>query len=232
MYNQLAAHYSKIFPLNKSLLYFIQEEAELGCAILDLGCGTGELCHALAQEGYGCSGIDTDSEMIKIAKSAGAAAEFEVMDITNLEELQQSFNLIISTGNVMSHIVQSEFQKILESIWQLLLPGGKWVYQIVNWDKYIHSNYEFPILLRDNNTLAFYRAYAGDTDKVVFTIRLEKDGEEVYTGQSDLFPASIESHMQKNRDAGFISNGLYRDWEYGEFNGDSDNGVILVMEKK
>ncbi|RLD81685.1 MAG: hypothetical protein DRJ15_03690, partial [Bacteroidetes bacterium] len=74
-YKSISDHYDAIFPLNPMQLDFVLKSFEKasGLKVLDVGCGTGSLCLALAPHFREVIGIDPDEMMLKltIAKAGG-----------------------------------------------------------------------------------------------------------------------------------------------------------------
>ncbi|MFC1586592.1 methyltransferase domain-containing protein [Fibrobacterota bacterium] len=232
MYNVFAKHYSRVFPLNSALTGLVKEELKPGGGLLDLGCGTGELDNVLLAEGYECLGIDTDEAMTRYAGKKGHPDRFKIMRIQDIGSIQTSFDLVISTGNVMSHLAPDALANSIKDIAGLLGPGGKWIYQIVNWNRYFQQGYEFPVLEREEGRLKFYREYNGTDEQVAFSIRLEEEGRIIHQGTSILYPLAIEKHKQINESAGFTCRARYRNWNRESFEVETDDSVILVFEKK
>src|SRR3974390_3329707 len=50
-------------------------EAEPGCRILDVGCGTGYFTRRLATEGYAVTGLDPDAAMLTYARAHRSGGE-------------------------------------------------------------------------------------------------------------------------------------------------------------
>lgn len=66
-----------------------------GQAILDIGCGTGELCRALAKLGANVAGIDPGENAIAQAKELGGGANYRVATLDDLDASPNSFDVVI-----------------------------------------------------------------------------------------------------------------------------------------
>ena len=91
--------------------------------ILDLGCGTGELTHALAETGAIVSGIDADAAMIAKAQQQYPQLTFSVADARDFK-VEQAVDGIFS--NAALHWVKPPEQAV-QSVANALRPGGKFV---------------------------------------------------------------------------------------------------------
>ena len=71
---------------------FWVEEVQKGSedTVLELGCGTGGVCIALAQAGYSVTGMDLSSKMLEVARQKGEGKSVRVKWI---EGDLRSFNL-------------------------------------------------------------------------------------------------------------------------------------------
>lgn len=66
LYNNVHGGYSKMH------LKYCNDYA--GHSVLDIGCATGNLCIELQKNGYKCTGVDINSEYVRIAKENGVEA--------------------------------------------------------------------------------------------------------------------------------------------------------------
>ncbi len=94
-----------------------------GETILDLGCGTGQLTHAIAATGATVSGIDADAAMITTAQQQYPELSFAVADARNFH-VKQPLDGIFS--NAVLHWVTPPEQAV-QAVADALKPGGKFV---------------------------------------------------------------------------------------------------------
>lgn len=100
-------------------------------AILDLGCGTGLLCHKISQlldpeQGGHIIGIDAAGKMIAAAREKRGAphCRFEAMAAENLLFPDGSFDAVISS--LFYHHVPLDLKRqSLQEAFRVLKPGGK-----------------------------------------------------------------------------------------------------------
>lgn len=113
-----------VFEYGNSLIDWLQPQA--GEAILDLGCGTGELTAQLAQKGTIGTGIDASAAMIESASAHYPEVSFAVADATTFA-LPQQFDGIFS--NATLHWVR-EKEKAIARMYTHLKKGGRLVIEM------------------------------------------------------------------------------------------------------
>lgn len=97
---------------------------------LDLGCGTGTNAITLSQHGWKTTGIDFASHAIRIARdkaqNLGILVDFRVEDVTTLENVTGSFDLVLDMGCFHS-LSPKEKAIYAKELVHLLTPGGTYL---------------------------------------------------------------------------------------------------------
>ncbi len=101
-------------------------------AVLDVGCGTGDLLEELANRGCRAVGLDINTTSIEICRKRGLLAVQGDLDILSFPAA--SFDTII-LWHVLEHIPSP--RKALERIHSLLRPGGKLLVYCPNAKSYL-----------------------------------------------------------------------------------------------
>ncbi len=97
-------------------------------AILDLGCGTGELGRRLRSRATRLDGVDLSRAMVTAAGQKGIYDRLAAGDISAfLGQADTPYDLIVA-GAVLIHF--KDLQPILESVRQALKPGGVFVFTV------------------------------------------------------------------------------------------------------
>jgi len=112
-------------------------------AILDLGCGNGQLARTLAQAGHRGAylGLDFSLPLLSDAESMpdGFDADFWEVDLTKLSAIREQLSRkhhwsLVTSFAALHHIPSRELRlDILNIVHALLPPGGR----------FIHSNWQF-----------------------------------------------------------------------------------------
>lgn len=111
------------------LLSWLKTSVNLPLKILNVGCGSGELCILLAQLGHSVTGIDPAEEYIAIARTKTAEnnltnCAFHVSDLESFfsDQTQHRYYNVVFSTDVVEHI--SDDIRALEQITALVKPGG------------------------------------------------------------------------------------------------------------
>ena len=94
-----------------------------GEAILDLGCGTGYLTHAIAEMGAEVFGVDSAATMIEEARINYPKINFEVIDGENLP-FNEQFDAVFS--NAALHWMKNA-EAVVTGVWRSLKSQGRFV---------------------------------------------------------------------------------------------------------
>jgi len=110
--------------------HFLPEDRN--AAIVDIGCGNGNLVFWLQQRGYtAASGIDMSVEQVAVAHGLGVL-RVEVADLrVYLVERMAHFDVIF-LRDVIEHFTREEVLQILDLVRAALKPGGRVVLQLPN----------------------------------------------------------------------------------------------------
>lgn len=164
-YTSIANWYELIFPLNIAQLDFVK--AEIGDLndrhFLDVGCSIGQLASVLAGEGALGIGIDLNSGMIRraAAQYASPCLSFRMMDMlaVGLHFSPGYFDFICCFGNTLVHLDSvTRVRDFFKQCAVALKPGGKLLFQILNYQNIIAKRIE-ELPLIENESVRFERYY-------------------------------------------------------------------------
>jgi 2-polyprenyl-3-methyl-5-hydroxy-6-metoxy-1,4-benzoquinol methylase len=98
--------------------------------VLEIGCGNGRVCKAIASQGYKVKGVDIDNSSIELAKSTNdfPNLEFEAIPAEKLDT-RESFDAIVCT-EVLEHLAEPEV--VLEFAKNRLNPNGVLITTVPN----------------------------------------------------------------------------------------------------
>lgn len=116
--------------------------------IHDCSFGTGHLSLILAEMGYQISGSDISEEMLVKAKknitNKGLDIELFQSDFREIsKKTQKKFDCIMSTGNSIAHVNNSEVKATLKEMSNLINNNGYLYIDTRNWNKIIQTKQRF-----------------------------------------------------------------------------------------
>jgi 2-polyprenyl-3-methyl-5-hydroxy-6-metoxy-1,4-benzoquinol methylase len=102
--------------------------------VLDLGCGTGTLCCALAQRGHAVTGVDPAGPMLAIAASKPYAEKVEWIQCSAQDYRSENrFDLIVMMGHVFQILLtDEEVVAVLSTMRRHLKSVGKAAFETRN----------------------------------------------------------------------------------------------------
>ena len=160
MLSDLARYYDAVVDWDKRLaremplLRKILAAAPSGKVLL-AGCGTGGHVAALAQEGFEVVGMDSDPAMVEAAQKKLDVAGIEVararVVLCPMEEsakLGGRFSAALCLGNTLPNLsAPGQLEAAVRALYEVLLPGGIFFTQNLNYDKRWREKTKwFPLL--------------------------------------------------------------------------------------
>ncbi len=114
------------------LSWFAQPDAR----VLDLGCSGGLHAIEMARRGLHVVGVDSEPSAIARAKERALGLERAIFEVLDLEDSDPRrlghFDLIISLGNVLSHLSKARVGELLVELRGMLNPDGWLVFNVIS----------------------------------------------------------------------------------------------------
>ena len=102
-------------------------------AILDIGCGYGAILYALQQAGYHhACGVDGSAEQVQVAARLGIRGVVQGDLMQTLRETPDASLDVVIAFDVIEHFTKSELIPLVDEVWRVLKPGGRWVIHAPN----------------------------------------------------------------------------------------------------
>ena len=100
-------------------------------AIVDIGCGRGEMLELLLAAGYKALGVDMDTNMIEFCRSKGLPVVqddgIHFLEVTDDDSLRGIF-----CAQVVEHLLTSELERLVELSYRKLMPSAVLVIETIN----------------------------------------------------------------------------------------------------
>ncbi|KTD82230.1 bifunctional 2-polyprenyl-6-hydroxyphenol methylase/3-demethylubiquinol 3-O-methyltransferase UbiG [Legionella waltersii] len=113
-----------LHDINGTRLEFITQHSNLSMRrVLDVGCGGGILCEAMAKLGAQVTGIDAEPESIKVAKEHASQSSLTINYLdTPIEDYESPMFDVVTCMELLEHVQKPEL--LLQHCKRLLKPGG------------------------------------------------------------------------------------------------------------
>ncbi|MFH1844064.1 MAG: class I SAM-dependent methyltransferase [bacterium] len=232
-YSDFAEYYELVFPYRPVVHEFLTSHVSgTGRRILDIGCGTGHYCGRLAQAGHQVTGIDLDPEMITVASRTYPEVTFDCRDMLDIDSLAGPFHLVLCIGNVAAHLPTLRLDEFLAKLRRLLAPGGRWLFQTVNWDFVLgHESYRFPDRPLSKDGVVFQREYRGiGSESLQFITRLAAPDHTIFSGEVDLFPVRAAEYQRRHEAYGFNLLSHHADFKGSVFDPAQNSGSVFCFD--
>lgn len=108
-------------------------------SVLELGCGTGNLCKYFQEAGFQYQGIDFSPQMIDMAQKKNPQARFSVGDMREFQ-LGERVSGIFMAGRTISYLLRNpDVNATLSSVWTNLHPGGLFCFDFIDANQFMPS---------------------------------------------------------------------------------------------
>lgn len=189
-------------------------------AILDVGCGTGQITRRLSRKGYQMTGVDLSEDMlIEAANAPGNDAnniQWIKQDIRELSGFEEQ-ELVVSFCDVINYLTEeADVKQTFQAIYDSLAKDGQFIFDV-------HSVSHVEVM-SDN----LYSEVHDDYSYIWFCDRGDDHGEmyhdlTFFIKEGDCFKRYDEQHHQKTyqatvyekwlTDIGFSNVTIYKDFE-------------------
>jgi hypothetical protein len=121
----------------------------------------------------------------------------------------------------------------MDNIQRLLKGQGRFILQVVNWDKYrLTGSTNFDVIkLSDGRT--FHRSYEDiEEAKVLFHTSIQQAGEIQHSWSAPLYPKVQQTMLSACQAVGLVVTGQFGDYQKTPFEIESSPAFILTTQKE
>ena len=228
-YTNILHYYDRLFPLDPRKLNFVLD-GRPNQRILDIGCATGSLCHALHHEGHQAVGIDIDQAIVDKAKGKNPEGpHFEAMDMLTIDGHFEPayFDQILCFDNTLAHLPnEMAVRKFFTAMAAILKEDGKFKCEVVNYDQALEKGMlNLPPVDIDGLILKRHQTLEQQYMECYSELNT-KDGEEIQINCVPLFPIRYSQIEALLKEAGFNHFILYCDYDKCTPDGDHTYNII------
>ena len=229
---RFAAIYELANPLATDAGFYLSLAGEQPCTVLDLGCGTGTLCCALAERGHEVTGVDPAAAMLSVARAKPYSERIEwVESSAQTYRSNRHFDLIVMTGHTFQVLLSdTDALAVLDTMRGHLSEHGMVAFETRNpridwirewqWRRRTFSG---------GKILEELKVTAANGEFISFETSYRLPDTTVTTSSTLRFPSRehIQSLIERS---GLTVRDVFGDWNAGPFDPACSREIIFVAE--
>ncbi|OCS82832.1 class I SAM-dependent methyltransferase [Caryophanon tenue] len=192
--------------------------------LADVGCGTGRLTLAFAEDGYHITAIDPHEGAIAYAKKKVAAQPITWIVGDSRQLRTNTYDAVVMTANVAQVFVTEEsWHDVVADVFRALKPGGHFIFDTRNplakvWEQWMQDT--TPDSAVDEvsgeplDIWTHYEGTNGDVLTYIETVKRQRTGEVIAQEKSRLKFRTKQVIEQALQQAGFVNITVYGDWTF------------------
>lgn len=234
---RLTALYDLFSPPGEDTAFYRRLAGPAPLAVLDLGCGTGQLALALAADGHGVTAVDPAPAMLAVARAKPGAAAVEWRQGTAADLPPEAcFDLAVMTGHAFQVLLDDgEIAALLAAVRRHLRPGGRFAFESRNpaareWESWTPALSAEVLALPDGTTVELHNDVtppAGERLTYETHFHFTAGGARFVTRNALRF-APQATIARLLAEAGFAPVAWHGDWRGGPFLPDSPEIVAVA----
>ncbi len=204
-------------------------------SVADIGCGSGIDSIALSLLGFDVAGYDISEGMLNEAKENAKKFNinipFNKVDFSTTE-INIKYDYVISMGNTLANIPNNLIKSFIKNINKVLLDDGKFIFQLVNFQKLIKNN-ERILNITSDDTDYYIRFYDYFDEYINFNIlkfnMMKSSEKELLT--TKLYPYTFSYLSKLLKDEGFVNVDCFSGFDKNIFDVLSSPDIIIIAGK-
>src|ERR1700678_910692 len=215
--------------------FYLALAGPLPSGVLDLGCGTGTLCCALAQRGHRVTGVDPAGPMLAIAATKPHAEKVEWIQSRAQEyRSDRRFDLIVMMGHVFQILLtDEEVLAVLTTMRRHLKAGGKAVFETrnprIDWAGVWGTHGPVEHILSDGRLRETLEITNVSAELISFQQQFEFPEVTLTTRSTLLFLSrtQVEDFISRS---GLVVCEVFGDWDRSRFEPEQSPEMIFIVE--
>jgi 2-polyprenyl-3-methyl-5-hydroxy-6-metoxy-1,4-benzoquinol methylase len=233
---QIAEIYDAANPVAEDGHFYLSLAGEQPCSVLDLGCGTGTLCCALAERGHRVTGVDPAAAMLDVAQSKPHADEVEwVESSAQGYRSQKRFELIVMTGHAFQCLLtDADMLATIETMRIHLNHGGRVAFESRNpstdWAAEWAGRRRSILMPGGEEVVEMLEVTNNDGEFISFQTSYEFARTSLTTNSILRFPSRehVEALLGRSQ---MVVGEVFGDWEENPFDAVRSREIIFRAEK-
>jgi SAM-dependent methyltransferase len=215
--------------------FYLSQAGAIRCSVLDLGCGTGTLCCALAARGHRVTGVDPAAAMLKLARQKRWADRVKWVESSAQEyRSERRFDLVVMTGHAFQCLLNDEDAlAVLETMRLHLAAGGRVAFETrnprVDWAREWATKEPLVHVVYGEEVVETLEVTDKEGEFVSFTTRYQFPQKRLTTSSTLRF-LSREHLEELIGHSGLSVREVFGDWDASPFDGTRSREMIFVFQ--
>ena len=229
---KIAALYDLGNRLDLDAHFYLSLAGQRPSTVLDLGCGTGTLCCALADRGHRVTGVDPALAMLSVARTKPGSENVEwVQSSAQAYRSTQRFDLVFMTGNAFQGLLSdADTLAVLDTMRRHLNQGGRLAFDTrnprIDWVNEWNARSR---TLPGREIIETLKITAADAEFISFETSYRLPDTMLVTRSTLRFLSSQHVVRLINR-SGLVVQHVFGDWNSTPFDPASSREMIFVAE--
>jgi SAM-dependent methyltransferase len=226
---RIAALYDLANPLGEDAHFYLSLAGQQPCSVLDLGCGTGTLCCALAKRGHRITGVDPAVAMLAIARTKSSSDRVEwVESSAQAYRSSQRFDLVIMTGHAFQVLLSdADALAVLDTMRWHLNDHGRVAFDTRNPRMNWFGEWSARFRRLPGGQIETLKITAADAEFISFETCYRLADTTLVTSSTLRFPSRQHVEHLIHR-SGLVVQHVFGDWYAGPFHSASSREMIFV----
>lgn len=230
---QLAEIYDLVNPRTQDTDFYLSLAGPRPCSVLDLGCGTGTLCCALAEGGHRATGVDPAAAMLAVARHKPHAEQVEWIESSAQSyQSHRLFDLIVMTGHAFQILLtDTDTLAVFATMRRHLKESGRIAFETRNprldWAREWAAR--SPRMLPGGQLFETLEINAEDGEFISFQTSYHLPRVTLSTSSRLRFPSRTQVEALIAR-SGLAVRNVFGSWDAGPFEPARSREIIFVAE--
>jgi len=232
---QIAEIYDLANPRARDTEFYLSLAGLCPCSVLDLGCGTGTLCCALAARGHRVTGVDPSAAMLAVARRKPYAEQVEwVESSAQSYKAHRRFDLVVMTGHAFQTLLtDADALAVFETMRSHLEERGRVAFETRNpslgWAGQWAAQPPLVHVLASGQLLETLEITGEDGEFISFRTSYRFPHRTLTTSSTLRFPS--REHVEALIDrSGLVIRDIFGDWDAGPFEAADSREIIFIAE--
>ncbi len=230
---QIAEIYDLINPRGRDADFYLSLAGPPPCSVLDLGCGTGTLCCALAERGHRVTGVDPAAAMLAVARRKPHAEEVEWVESSAQNyKSRRRFDLIVMSGHAFQIMLTDvDALAVLETMRGHLNERGRVAFETRNprmdWVREWAGRSRLVRISRGEEVLEMLEITDQEGEFISFQTSYRFPQGTLTTSSTLRFPSLEQMEVLIGR-SGLVVSDVYGDWDASPFEAARSKEIIFI----